>query len=196
MPTWAYVIVVVAVVAAILVAAAVALATRRSKRLRSTFSSEYDRAVEESGGKRRAEQELLEREKQRDRLVIRPLAPAARERYAERWRRTQAEFVDTPEASVRDANALVEEVMTERGYPVSSFEEQAAVVSVDHADVVQGYRSAHEISLAAAAGEATTEDLRRAMRQYRTLFEELLGATTDGTETQTERDREFEEVRR
>jgi hypothetical protein len=122
-----------------------------------------------------------------------PLSEGARERYAEQWRATQAEFVDAPERAVRDANGLVEEVMAERGYPIADFEEQAAVISVDHGDVVQNYRAAHSISAAAADGKASTEDLRRAMRHYRSLFEDLLGQAVDTAAAQP---RETETVQR
>jgi len=179
MPTWAYVIIGVAAALAVLGVAAWALAQRRSARLRSTFASEYDRTVADAGGRRRAEHELLEREERRKELVIVPLSTNARERYSDQWRATQAEFVDAPERAVREANGLVEEVMAERGYPVSDFEEQAAVISVDHGDVVENYRAAHSISAAAEDGRASTEDLRQAMRHYRSLFEDLLGEAVD-----------------
>jgi hypothetical protein len=185
MPTWAYVIIAVAVAVAVLLAAGALLLRRRSNRLRSTFESEYDRTLAKTGRRRRAEHELLDREKRRESLDIRPLSAASRERYAEEWRQTQADFVDSPEAAVREANTLVENVMSERGYPVTDFEEQAAVISVDHAGVVQNYRSAHEISVAAGEGEASTEDLRRAMRHYRSLFEDLLGETVGSADTRS-----------
>ena len=185
MPTWAYVIIALAVVTAVVLAAGALLMRRRSNRLRSTFESEYDRTLAKSGGRRRAEHELLDREKRRDRLNIRPLSAASRERYTEEWRQTQADFVDSPEGAVREANTLVENVMSERVYPVTDFEDQAAVISVDHPDVVQNYRTAHEISLAAGDGEASTEDLRRAMRHYRSLFEDLLGEAAGATDRPT-----------
>ena len=180
MPIWAYVIIAIAVVAAVALAAGALLMRRRSNRLRGTFESEYDRTLARTGGRREAEHELLDREKRRERLNIRPLSAAARERYAEEWRQTQADFVDSPELAVSRANTLVENVMNDRGYPVTDFEEQAAVISVDHPDVVQNYRSAHGISV--SAGEASTEDLRRAMRHYRSLFEELLGEADGGND--------------
>jgi hypothetical protein len=186
MPSWAYVIIAIAAVAAVLLAAGVLLMRRRSQRLRSTFESEYDRTLAKTGDRRRAEHELLDREKHRERLDIRPLPAAARDRYAKEWRQTQADFVDSPQAAVRDANALVEHVMSDRGYPVRDFDEQAAVISVDHPDVVENYRSAHDIALAAADGEASTEDLRQAMRHYRSLFEDLLAETVDNTEAHAE----------
>jgi len=40
------------------------------------------------------------------------------------------------------------------------------------------YREAHEIADRNRAGQASTEDLRRAMVCYRALFEELLGSSS------------------
>jgi len=64
--------------------------------------------------------------------------------------------------------------MRARGYPVGEFEQRAADVSVDHPQVVQNYRAAHDIALRQEHGKASTEDLRSAMIYYRALFEELL----------------------
>ena len=62
----------------------------------------------------------------------------------------------------------------ERGYPVEDFDQRAAEVSVDHPEVVNNYRAAHGISIAHERERASTEDLRRAMVHYRSLFDELL----------------------
>jgi hypothetical protein len=40
--------------------------------------------------------------------------------------------------------------------------------------VVENYRAAHDIALRHSRGQASTEDLRRAMVHYRSLFDELL----------------------
>jgi hypothetical protein len=64
--------------------------------------------------------------------------------------------------------------MQVRGYPVGDFEQRAADVSVDHPHVVQNYRTAHDIAVRERRGEASTEDLRKAMVHYRALFEDLL----------------------
>jgi len=86
----------------------------------------------------------------------------------------QARFVDDPKGAVTVADSLVMEVMQARGYPVGDFEQRAADVSVDHPLVVENYRSAHDIALRHNRGQASTEDLRKAMVHYRTLFQELL----------------------
>jgi hypothetical protein len=130
--------------------------------------------VRERGDRRAAESELREREQVRERLEIRPLSDRQRERYGREWEETQSAFVDNPSGALGDADRLVAEVMRERGYPVDDFEQQAAVVSVDHPDVVANYREGHAIYLSFDRGDASTEDLRQAMQHYRVLFDDLL----------------------
>ncbi len=166
------VVVALAVIALALVLA-LAFRNRRSRGLRERFGPEYDRAVEETGDRQRAERLLAERvERHRD-LDLHELEPAARGRYIEEWRVVQLRFVDDPGGAVGEADDLVASLMRELGYPTESFEQQVADVSVEHADAVPSYRRAHE--LATARGQAATDDLRRAMVHYRELFENLLG---------------------
>ena len=176
------VIVILAIlVIAVIVAALLYSRQRRSQQLQEGFGPEYERTVEERGGDRReAETELRERRDRREQFEIRELEPAVRDRYADRWRDAQRRFVDEPAPAVGEADGLVMEVMRDRGYPVADeFDQRAADVSVDHPEVVEHYRAAHDISGRATAGEASTEDLRQAMVHFRALFVELLG--TDET---------------
>ena len=161
-----------------LVAAGVVIARqRRSQQLQEGFGPEYDRTLTERGDRRAAEEELSERRARHDQLEIRELEPEAQERYAQRWRGAQRTFVDHPAAAVAEADSLVSEVMSERGYPVEDdFDRRAADISVEHPVVVENYRAAHEISRRAVRDEAGTEDLRQAMIHFRALFDELLGA--------------------
>ena len=158
------------------IAAWVFLRKRGTERLRIQFgNSEYDRAVKEDGSRRQAEAGLKERTERVESLNIRPLAPGDRARFAESWRRVEARFVDGPGGAVTEADQLLGDVMSTRGYPVSDFEQRAADISVDHPLVLENYRTAHEIALRQTKGQANTEDLRQAMIHYRTLFEELVG---------------------
>ena len=77
--------------------------------------------------------------------------------------------------------------MAARGYPVKDFDQRAASLSVDHPHVVENYRAGHEIALRHGDGQASTEDLRKAMIHYRDLFEEL---TRDRAPEVRERSRE------
>lgn len=179
MDAWVWIVIVV-VVLVIGVAAYLVATRRRTDALRQRFGPEYDKTVDEAGGRRAAEAELKDRVERRQDLDIRPLSPASADRYAGEWRDVQARFVDSPGTAVGEADRLVIAVLRERGYPVDDFEQRAADISVDHADVVENYRAAHGISLANDAGRASTEDLRQAMVHYRTLFERLLDGNTAG----------------
>jgi hypothetical protein len=174
---WIVVAVAVVVVLALVVFAWAARRRRATHRLQGRFGPEYDRVVGDADGRRErksAESDLAERAEERDRLDIRPLNPGARERYAVRWQETQAHFVDTPAPALEEADALLVQVMAERGYPVEGFDEQAALISVDHPQLVQDYREAHATRDAVRHGDADTEQMRRAMLRYRSLFDELL----------------------
>ena len=174
--------IIVLVVVLLLVAAVVAFLmaqARKRKRLQSKFGPEYDRTVESSNRRRDAERELTEREQRRQSLDIRPLPAGDRKMFSERWRSTQEDFVDHPEMAVRQADLLVAEVMGRRGYPVGDFDQMSRDVSVDHAEVVHEYRSAHEISELNDRKQASTEQLRQAMVHYRALFTELLSDSDD-----------------
>ena len=86
----------------------------------------------------------------------------------------RARFVDQPEVAISQADELIGEVMQARGYPVADFDRRVADVSVDHAGVVEHYRTAHAIASEQTAGIRDTEELRQAMVHYRALFEDLL----------------------
>ena len=148
---------------------------RRTERLRNRFGvTEYDRAVEKDGNRRNAEAKLEERAHRVEGFHLKPLAPGDRARFVESWHGVQAHFVDSPADAVTEADRLLGDVMSTRGYPVSDFDQRAADISVDHPLVLENYRTAHEIALRQTRGQANTEDLRQAMVHYRTLFEELI----------------------
>lgn len=166
----ALVVIVVVGIAALLVAR-----KRRTERLRNQFGgAEYARAVKEGGNRRHGEAGLKDRTERVEGFHVRPLAPGDRARFLESWRRVQSRFVDGPAGAVMEADQLLADVMSTRGYPVSDFEQRAADISVDHPLVMENYRTAHEIALRQTKGQANTEDLRQAMIHYRTLFEELV----------------------
>lgn len=156
---------------------------RRTEQLRTRFGPEYDRTLKETGKRSEAEATLGERAKRVEHLKLRPLTREESVRFTEAWKRIQSLFVDDPKAAVTQADQLLGEVMSTRGYPVTDFNQRAADISVDHPRVVENYRAGHDIALRHAKGEASTEDLRQAMIHYRTLFNDLVGEremTTSG----------------
>jgi len=150
--------------------------TARTRALRTHFGSEYERAVQAVGNRRRAEAELRARKRRVDKLHLRALAEAERARYLEGWQTVQARFVDEPRQAVVEADRLVGAVMNDCGYPMEDFEQRAADVSVDHPQVVTHYRAAHQVATRDGKMPASTEELRTALLHYRALFDDLLSA--------------------
>jgi hypothetical protein len=168
------------IVAVVVIIAALALAwvfaqRQRRIRLRQQFGPEYDRTVAAVGTAGRAEAVLAEREKRVHAYHLKQLNDVDRGRYMEAWRRVQARFVDDPGAAVTEADVLVNEVMTARGYPMADFDRRTEDLTVDHGNVVHHYRAAREIAGRHAGRTASTEDLRQALVHYRELFADLLG---------------------
>jgi len=71
------------------------------------------------------------------------------------WQRIQGDFVDDPRASVEKADELV----------ASAIKRLAEIFAKERADL-EGTWS--------RGGEASTEDLRQALRRYRSFFDRLL----------------------
>jgi hypothetical protein len=169
-------IVVIVVVAIIVIVVALALYFRnRTRTLRARFGPEYDRVVgQENGNTRRAEAILDKRQKRIQKLQIRRLSPEESGRFSAEWKRVQELFVDRPQEALTRADKLVIEALSACGYPAGEFEQRAVDISVQHPQVVENYRSAHDIAVHASRGETTTEDLRRAMQHYRSVLEDIL----------------------
>jgi hypothetical protein len=168
---------VIGVVVAICIVIAIALIVKnqRSQRLKNRFGPEYNRAVEETGNKTRAEAKLEKLAKRVQSFKINELQPTARADFVSTWQKIQGRFVDDPKSALAEADKLIQEIMMARGYPVTDFEQRAADLSVDHPLIVEHYRAGHDISVRHSQGRESTEDMRQAMIHYRTLFGELAG---------------------
>ena len=160
----------------IVIAVAGYMEHRRTKTLalRNRFGSEYDRELLKNGSTRQAESKLADRKTRVETLEIHDLGATERERFMTEWYTVQARFVDHPKASVTEADDLISALLEARGYPQVGFEQRAADLSVSYPRVMENYRVAHAIAVRLGQVEATTEQLRTAMIQYRAIFDELV----------------------
>ncbi|MET8081327.1 hypothetical protein [Streptomyces sp. NPDC005303] len=83
------------------------------------------------------------------------LTPEDEEAFRTRWQEVQNEFVDDPRDAVHTADALVADVM-----------QKLAATFADHKQELEGQWNRGE--------QANTEDLRLALRHYRSFFNRLL----------------------
>jgi hypothetical protein len=146
----------------------------RTAAFRNRFGSEYDRAVREHGSSHKAEANLAGRESRVHALNIRELGAPARERFVAEWQTVQSRFLDHPGAAVTEADELIAALLEARGYPKDNFDQRAADVSVTYPRVMENYRTAHAIAVGTQGAEASTEEFRIAMIQFRAIFEELV----------------------
>jgi hypothetical protein len=93
-----------------------------------------------------------------DRDTNQPLLDAEDGRdFQDRWERVQVAFVDEPQTSVRDADALVAELM----------QKLAGTFAEERSRLEGEWERGEEVS---------TEDLRQALQHYRSFFQRLLAA--------------------
>jgi len=167
--------IVIVVVAVAVIVAAMARIQAKRRELQERYGDEYHRVVAEKGGRSAAEAELRQRDRRHAELNLTELTPEQREQYRLAWNELQTQFVDDPATAVHGADQLVSRLVADRGYPVSEFDDRLSHLSVEHSAVLQHYRDAHEVSVRNDAGTASTEDLRKALVDYRELATALLG---------------------
>lgn len=93
---------------------------------------------------------------------LKPLPDESRSRYVAEWDRIETRFVEAPEEAVREADSLVMSVLSERGHPLATDR------------LPTRYLRARRMSMA-REGRGGTEDLRRAMLDYRATFDQMVG---------------------
>jgi hypothetical protein len=149
---------------------------------RRQFGPEYDQVAREVGP-RRARAEFAKRQRRVDGLGLKPLSPEQRAAYEARWEAAQEQFIDSPRQATQTAAELVTAVAAEVGYPVDDQEQLLADLSVRHGRYLDGYRTARRTT--DQGQEGATEEFRRALLDYRALFDDLLGRPTDTDRGQT-----------
>lgn len=174
------------IVLGVIIVAAVAvylvMRNRRTAALREHFGDEYDRTVDQAGGRAKAEAALKEREERVAKLDIRPLTEQERAAFSSEWRDVKALFVNSPAEAVLHADRLLATIMTARGYPMADFDRRYEDLTVDHGEVARHYREGHDITMRQRRGQASTEDLRQAMIHFEALFDDLVNEVSGQVE--------------
>lgn len=174
-------LVIIGAAAVVIAALAVILAVnankkRERKHLQETFGSEYDQTYATAVDRKAAVNDLKAREERVSRYELKPLEPEQRRAFFTEWQSMQATFVDDPTRAISRADVLLAEVMRARGYEtdLANQAERIEDVSVGHGDEAAAFRNAARVSALNRDGKATTEDLRRAIKDYGMVFDSLL----------------------
>jgi hypothetical protein len=103
-------------------------------------------------------------------LEIRSLDPGELVRYHSRWLdEVRAQLLVDPVVAAENADALVQEVMHARGYPVDPLDWHLGHLTVDQAQLVRSY---HDVQVLADVHDSL--HAVRAVQQYHHLFDELV----------------------
>ena len=172
METWEWVVVAAAIAFIVLAVGLLVAIRSRRNRLKSQFGSEYDRTVSGSGvaaGERR----LADLRREHSDLEITELSTAACERYRDEWRQAETRFVSDPQDATRAGRRIVERALEERGYPGDrDVDGRVGLIAVDHPDASDRYR--HGVAMMDGNGAPDTENLRKAMLDFRATLDELV----------------------
>jgi len=151
----------------------------RTKELRERFGPEYDRRIAALGSRRLAENELASSEARVQKLRSQSFNPSDRMIFLDAWRLCQSQFVDDPAGAVDGADQIVTEMLRKRGYAVDSPHDREADICAAYPTHAASYREASEITLQHRRGYASTQELRTAFVNFRSLFDEILGETEE-----------------
>ena len=97
---------------------------------------------------------------------MKSLPDESRSRYAESWKAIEMRFVDSPQAALREADALAVAILGDRG----------AHMHDDH--MPDELRTAREAARGDERGGTGTEGMRRAMLEYQRIVDDALGRST------------------
>lgn len=175
MDTWMWIAIAVVIVLVAVVGAVIWERRRQGRRLRRRFGPEYERELARHDDRDAAHDELERRIAHRDEFELRELSEQERDDYLRRWLGVQRTFTAHPNTALREADELLTAVFLDMGYPSERFEDRAADLSVEHADVTRDYREARAVVEDVRRGTAGTEEMRRAMLQYRDVFQRVAG---------------------
>ena len=62
---------------------------------------------------------------------------------------------------------------------MADFDRRYEDLTVDHGEEARHYRAGHDLAERSMRGEASTEDLRQAMKHYEALFDHLVSDISD-----------------
>jgi len=173
--------VIIAIIVLVLIVAIAVYAARREharRQLRASFGPEYDLVRADYGGVRGADRELARRTDLHKKLRLGQISADDQDFYSTSWEHVQGGFLDNPALALTSAEQLVARLVAARGYPAADDDEHLPLLSVQHGNVLVGYRQARSVSERVATDPTlvSTEEERTALMQYRSLLEDLLAA--------------------
>jgi len=113
-----------------------------------------------------------------EQLGIRTLTPGERQRYLSAWEGVQRRAEHLPTVALCEADAVVDRLLRDCGYPVDDPRAPGDVVPGRHADVLASFRAGHALEQINSSSRSDVEQVRQAMAHFRTAFEAVVAEGT------------------
>lgn len=113
-----------------------------------------------------------------EQLGIRTLAPDERSRYLAAWAGLQTRVERLPELAVCEADAVVDRLLRDCGYPVDDPRAPGDVVPGRHAEVLASYRAGHALEQITTSSRSDPEQVRQAMAHFSAAFSAVVAEET------------------
>lgn len=113
-----------------------------------------------------------------EQLGIRTLTAAERTRYLTAWQGLQSRTDRLPALSLSEADAVVDRLLRDCGYPVDDPRAPGDVVPGRHAEVLASFRAGHALEQLNSSSRSDAEQVRQAMGHFQAAFDAVVA---DGT---------------
>lgn len=113
-----------------------------------------------------------------EQLGIRTLTEAERQRYLTAWEGVRSRAERLPALALCEADAVVERLLRDCGYPVDDPRAPGDVVPGRHAEVLACYRAGHALELINTSSRSDPGQVRQAMAHFSAAFDAVV---TQGT---------------
>jgi hypothetical protein len=105
-----------------------------------------------------------------EQLGIRTLTPGERERYLAVWASLQTRAERQPALALCEADAVVERLLRDCGYPVDDPRAPGDVVPGRHAEVLASFRAGHALEQINSSSRSDAEQVRQALAHFSAAF--------------------------
>ncbi len=113
-----------------------------------------------------------------EQLGIRTLTPGEQQRYAAAWHGVQQRAERLPVLALCEAEAVVDRLLRDCGYPVDDPRAPGDVVPGRHADVLASFRAGHALEQVNSSSRSDPGQVRQAMAHFQAVFDAVV---TEGT---------------
>lgn len=115
-----------------------------------------------------------------EQLGIRTLTAGERQRYVTAWEGVRARSAQQPVLALSEADAVVDRLLRDCGYPVDDPRAPGDVVPGRHAEVLASFRAGHALEQANSSSRSDADQVQQAMAHFTAAFDAVVAEGTPG----------------